>query len=345
VSASENPRALIRYALVGGALTVVLLWTAFLARKVLLLIYVGALVAIGLSPLVTAIERRGMKVVGGRVPRWLAILTIYLLIIGVLVGIGLLVFPPLADQARELWQRIPDLVHRAQQWLIERGLLTRELTVREAVEKAPIAQGGDAVGALAGAIWGVVGGIAGLLTILILAFYFLIDADNIVTTLVRLAPIHARRQVDEAFRHVTTRVSAWLAGQMLLAGIIGGSAALALWLMGIPYFYVLALIAAVGELIPIVGPLLAAIPAIAVALSVSPTKALAVAIFYLAQQQFENHVLVPKVMERQVGVSAVMVIIALLIGGTLLGIIGAILAVPTAAILHVLFQELTSEDS
>ena len=116
-----------------------------------------------------------------------------------------------------------------------------------------------------------------------------------------------------------------------------------LWLLGVPYFYVLALIAGVGELIPVVGPLLSAIPAIAVALSVSPAVALGVAVFFIAQQQFENHVLVPKVMERQVGISAVGVIVALLIGGSLLGIVGAILAVPTAAILRVLFEEIAPE--
>jgi predicted PurR-regulated permease PerM len=92
-------------------------------------------------------------------------------------------------------------------------------------------------------------------------------------------------------------------------------------------------------MIPIVGPLLAAIPAVAVALSISPQKALLVAGFFILQQQFENHVLVPKVMERQVGVSAVTVIVALLVGGQLLGIVGAILAVPTAAILQVVYQE------
>jgi predicted PurR-regulated permease PerM len=106
---------------------------------------------------------------------------------------------------------------------------------------------------------------------------------------------------------------------------------------------VLALIAGIGEMIPVIGPLLAAIPAIAVALSVSPATALFVAIFFLIQQQFENHVLVPKIMERQVGVSAVVVIVALLIGGSLLGVVGAILAVPTAAILQVVFAELAPQ--
>ena len=93
-----------------------------------------------------------------------------------------------------------------------------------------------------------------------------------------------------------------------------------------------------------VGPILSAIPAIAVAASISFKTVLFVIIFFVVQQQFENHILVPKVMARQVGVSAVTVIVSLLIGGKLLGIVGAILAVPTAAILQVVFTELTSHD-
>ena len=127
-----------------------------------------------------------------------------------------------------------------------------------------------------------------------------------------------------------------------LDSIIGSSSAIGLWLLGIPFFYVLALVSGIGELIPVVGPVLSAIPAIAVAASVSVNKVLLVLVFFIAQQQFENHVLVPKVMARQVGVSAVTVIVALLIGGKLLGIVGAILAVPTAAILQVLFAEIVA---
>jgi predicted PurR-regulated permease PerM len=114
-------------------------------------------------------------------------------------------------------------------------------------------------------------------------------------------------------------------------------------LLGVPYFYVLALIAAFGEMIPIVGPFLSAIPAILAGLAVSPRTALYVAIFWLLQQQVENHLLVPKIMQRQVGVSPVIVITALLVGGSLLGIIGAVLAVPTAAIVQVVMQELLEE--
>ena len=335
----DDPRAIVRYALAGAAFTIVLIWMLYHVRGALLLIYVAGVVAIGLSPLVGAIERREDALTRHRVPRWLAILTIYLLILGTLVAVGMLVMPPLAKQMRELWTEGPELLHRGQQWLIDRGLLSRELSVREAVERAPVG-GGDAVNTVFDALWGLIGGLAGLITILILAFYFLLDADTLVNTFVRLFPRGKRRRVDDACRRVTTKVSAWLGGQLFLGGIIGATAALGLWLMGVPYFYVLALIAAIGEMIPIVGPLLAAIPAIAVAFSVSPGLALGVTIFFVVQQQFENHVLVPKVMERQVGVSAVVVVTALLIGGSLLGVVGAILAVPTAAILHVLLQEL-----
>lgn len=338
---SDSPRALIRYALVGLVITCAIAWMLYLVRDTLLLIYVAALVAIGLAPLVSAMEQQQLPRIGS-LPRWGAILVIYTVLIGIIVGVALMVVPPLVDQARALWSATPGMIERGQQWLIERGLLSRELTFQEAVEQSPVG-GSDAVGTVIGAVWGLVGGIFGLVTILILAFYFLLDSDRIVSTFVSLFPKGERARVEGACVSVSTKVSAWLGGQLLLAGIIGSTAAIGLVLLGVPYFFVLALIAGLGEMIPIVGPLLAAIPAVAVAFTVSPTVALAVAVFFILQQQFENHVLVPKVMERQVGVRAVGVIIALLIGGSLLGIVGAILAVPTAAILQVLFHELAPE--
>lgn len=339
--ARDDGRALIRYGLAGLVLTAALAWGLYLARSALLLLYIGALVAIGLSPLVAVLERQ--RLAGARrVPRWAAILVIYLCVVAFLIGLGVLVIPPLVTQSRELWAALPEMLQRGQQWLIDRGLLARAISAREAIAQAPVG-GTDAVGALVGAVWGFIGGLFGLVAILILAFYLLLDAENLVRVFVRLFPPAERPRVESACRRVAGKVSAWLGGQLLLGGVIGGSAALALFLMGVPYFYVLALIAGIGEMIPIVGPLIAAVPAVAVAFSVSPTLALGVALFFFVQQQFENHVLVPKVMERQVGVSAVVVIVALLVGGTLLGVVGAILAVPTAAILQVIVEELAPD--
>jgi len=158
-----------------------------------------------------------------------------------------------------------------------------------------------------------------------------------------LFPRAQRLRVGEASNKISLKISAWLSGQLILAGSIGSTAAVGLYLLGVPYFYVLALVAAIGEVVPIVGPILSAIPAILVGLSVSPRTGLFVAIFWIVQQQIENHLLVPKVMERQVGVSPVVVIVALLVGGSVLGIVGAILAVPTAAILQVILEEILEE--
>jgi predicted PurR-regulated permease PerM len=335
-----DARALIRYGLVGLALTFFLAWALYLVRDALLLIYISTLIAIGLFPIVSSIQRRRGKRTA-RLPRWAAILVIYVAIIGTVVGVGLLLIPPVVEQARALWAALPDMIQRGQQWLMERGLLNRQLTFREAVEQTPVNT--DAVGAVFGAVATVLGGVVGVLTVLIVTFYLLVDAESILLTFLRLFPPADRPRVHEACKQVSTKVSAWLGGQLLLAAIIGSTAAIGLWLMGVPYFYVLALVAGVGEMIPVVGPLLASIPAILVALTVSPALALGVTIFYVVQQQFENHVLVPKVMERQVGVSATIVIVALLLGGSLLGVVGAILAVPTAAILQVIFEELVPD--
>jgi predicted PurR-regulated permease PerM len=307
-----------------------------------MLVYISALAAIGLSPLVNALERK--RLMRQQVPRWAAILVIYLCILAVIVSIAILVIPPIVMQARGLAMELPRLLHQGQQWLINHGLLTREISAQEAVQQTAGSSGAqDTIGLIIGTVIGFVGGVFGVITMLVLTFYFLVDSSGLVTVFLRLFPREKRAQVQDACRRVTNKVSAWLGGQLLLGGIIGSTAAVGLGLMGVPFFYVLALIAGLGEMIPIVGPILSAVPAIAVALSVKPTLALGVIAFFFAQQQLENHLLVPKIMQRQVGISPVFVIVALLIGGSLLGVIGAILAVPTAAILQVLFGELMND--
>ena len=347
MSTQPSPqKSLILYTIWMTALAAIILWCAFLVRDVLLIIYVSGLFAIGFSPIVRLIERQKVLPIGTRrFPRWLAILVLYVVILGTLTGIGFMIAQPLVDQGRQLVKALPDMFNRVEDFLIAKGLLKDHLTWQEVVARAPDSGGGEAVGTVSGAVAGVAGGLFGLFTILILTFYILVEADTLRDTMLQLFPAGVRRRVAAASRDVTVKVSAWLGGQLLLGAIIGTTSAIGLWLLGIPFFYVLALISGVGELIPVVGPILSAIPAIAVASTVSLNKVILVIAFFVVQQQFENHILVPKVMERQVGVSAVTVIVALLIGGKLLGIVGAILAVPTAAILQVVLTEvITARD-
>ena len=332
-------KSLILYAIWMTALVVFGIWLAFMIREVLVVLYASLLFAIGFSPIIRLIERQRLLPVGSRrFPRWLAILVLYVFIISAAAAVISMILPPLTDQAREFWVHKDQLFQRVQTFLVERGMMQGPITLEQAVAKTPVS--GNTVGTVFDAVRGVIGGLFGLVTILIVTFYLLVDSWSIHQTFLRFFPDRHRARVDAATRDITIKVSAWLAGQLFLGIIIGSTSAIGLWLLGVPFFYVLALISAIGELIPIVGPILAAIPAVLVAGTVSYQKALAVIVFFVIQQQIENHVLVPKVMERQVGVSAIVVIVSVLIGGKLLGVAGVLLAVPSAAILQVLVMEL-----
>jgi len=325
----------------GVGLLIALLWAT---RDALILIYISALIAMGLSPVVKLIERPHRSGTRRRVPRWLAILAIYIVVVGVFVFVGLLVIPPLISQASSLWARLPGEFNRLQNFLISHKLLSHEVTLEQAVQNAPSGSGGNAVGTVLVAISSVIGGLFGLITILILTFYLLLEASSMFDYLVRFVPLGRRGDVALAARQGVAKVSAWLRAQFILAGVMGTFAAVGLGLMNVPYFYVIALIAAVGETIPVVGPIIGGLAAVAVAITVSPKLALMVGVYFLVLHQLEANILVPKIMERSVGVSPVAVMIALLIGGSLMGIVGAILAVPTAALISVIVEELAAEN-
>ena len=233
----RDPRAVVRYALVMTALAVMMLWAAFLVRNILLLIYISGLLAVGFSPIVRLIERQKVLPIGTRrFPRWLAILVLYLMIIGALIGVGFLVLPPLVRQGEELVKALPDMVNRAQDFLVSRGLLDHRLTWQEAFARAPVSGGTDAVGTVFGTIAGVIGGVFGFLTILILTFYLLVESDSLRDSMIRLFPRDQRGRAARVSRDIMLKVSAWLGGQLFLGTVIGATSAIGLWLLGVPYF-------------------------------------------------------------------------------------------------------------
>jgi predicted PurR-regulated permease PerM len=341
----EFTQRMVRTILTVAAVAIVLA-TLWAARAALMVIYVSAIIAMGFSPMVRVADRprgaSGQK--RARVRRTLSILAIYLGIIGVFVLVGLTVVPPLVEQAGQLWTRLPQAFNDLQRFLIRGHVMTTttRLTLQEAVQNAP-AGSGNAVGTVLGAIWSVVGGVFGLVTILILSFYLLVEAEGLFEYVTRFVPEPTRKRFVMVSRESVEKVSAWLRAQFILAGVMATFAGVGLGLMGVPYFYVVALMAAVGETIPIVGPIVAGGVAVTIASTVSTKLALSVGVYFLVLHQLEANVLVPKIMERRVGVSPVTVIVALLIGVELWGLLGAILAIPTAAILSVIVQELTAD--
>ena len=213
---TESPRQLIGWTIVMTALAATIMAALYFARDALIVIYISGLVAIGFGPVVRAIEHQRLVPVGTRrMPRWLAILIVYVAIIGVVAGVAAMVVPPLIDQAEQLWRNLPARIERAQSFLIERGLIPRRITLEEAVQNAPgdsTSAASSAVGTVATAVGTFATVIVGFVSILILAFYLLIEGETLFAGFARLFPRERRAEVIGAAREISTKVSAWMNG-------------------------------------------------------------------------------------------------------------------------------------
>jgi predicted PurR-regulated permease PerM len=325
------------------------LWLAWTVRGVLVLLVVSATLAIGLSPLVEAVAGRRPGRTFVRLPRAVAVLVIYGVLIAVVVLIIMWIVPPLVRQFDDLVRELPEYTASAHQSL-------RDFSVTH-----PFAQGldewltselEDFLGNLGGlanqtssimrVAIGVANGIVSFVLVLVLTFYLIVDGDTVRRGALALVPPKNRLRAVAVGGLVREKIGAWLIGQLLLSTIVGSATFVGLLILGVPYPLILALVAAVGELIPMLGPIIAGVPAVIVAFFVSPLLGLLTLILYVLIQQLENHLIVPQVMRRAIDLPPVLVIVALLIGGNVLGIVGAILALPVAAILRVVIGELVA---
>ena len=321
------------------ALGVLGIWAG---RSALLLIYTSLLLATGLLPLIKKIER----VVGGRrwsPPRWSVISVVYAVFLGLVSIAALLIVPTLVAQADELSRRLPSMLASWQSGLVKHGWLARPLTIADAVQQtapATVPPDNAPIAIAASAVRGLAFSVVEIVTALILTFYILIDGPRVGNELARAIPSRHRARVTSVARDVTGRVSGWLQGNLFISAIMGSATALVMGLLGEPYFWVVALVAALAEAVPIAGPILAGLFAVLLALTVSGQLALWVALVFVVLHEVEANVLIPKVMERQVGVSSLAVFVALLIGAEWFGLAGAILAIPTTAIISAILEEL-----
>jgi predicted PurR-regulated permease PerM len=181
--------------------------------------------------------------------------------------------------------------------------------------------------------------VAAIFTIFILTFYLLLDEKNVKNFISNILPSEYQEQIIAVINKIAVKVGSWFRGQVFLGLIIFVIDYIGLTILHVPYALILAIIAGLLELIPTVGPFIAGLIAAFVALTISPWLALLVICLFLAVQFVENIIIVPKVMQKAVGISPVVILIALLIGGKLMGVIGAILAIPLAASLSVVILE------
>lgn len=333
-------RRLILFAVAALLVGTALAWSLYLVRNALTLVYLSAMLALGVSPAIAWLEKQpwpGRGHAPRHTPRWVAILAFYLAATVLLVGIYLIVVPPFVDQIRELWTNLPEYLRKVQAWTVKYHLQRRAFSMTELLERGPTPN--TAVSGVLGAVNRVAAVVLSAFTVVLLSIYFLLDGERLFRLYVRALPREAGRQALRVSADVASKVSAWMGAQASLCVLIGGTAALGFWLIGLPYFYVLALICGIGELVPIVGPIVAAVPCVIVASSVGFNTAVITAIYLFVQQQVENNIIIPRLMKQQTGVSPLVVMIAILVGAELLGVIGALLAVPTAAIIQILIRE------
>ncbi len=330
-------------ALLAIAAAVALAAFLWAARLALLVIYISALVAMAFAPLVARIERWHARGSRRRIPRWLAILAIYLAVIAGFALLAFVIIPPLAGQISDLSTALPKQFDRLQAFLRDQGLLQHRYTLREAVQQVPAtdptapAQEVTTVVHIGSTM---VEMIAGLISVAILSYYLLVDAGGIYRGGLAFVPKRRQPEVQRVARKVVTRVSLWLQAHAVLGLIMGSVTGFVLALIGEPFFYVVAAVAAFGEIIPMIGPLIAGGVAVLLALTSSGKLALIVGGIFLALHEIEANLLVPRIMEQRVGLNAAGVVIALLIGWEAMGILGAVLSVPTATIVAVGIDEM-----
>lgn len=320
---------------VAVVLTYFVLRQAVIVRDVLILILIAAVLAVGLDPAVRRLER-------WRIGRGLAVAIIFLAAIA-FVGLFLaLVVPPLVEEVQGLAADIPDYVERLskqQGWL---GDFVRDRDLAEELKKLTErlpALASASFGTILGFTRGVASAIFNTLTIAILTVYFLLAMPRIRTTSVLLFAPHRRERAGRVLGEALRRIGGYVSGNLITSAVAGVSALVLLWILGVPFAGALAMWVAITDLIPAVGATLGAIAAVTVAFFSSTGDGVASLIYFIAYQQLENYLIVPRVMKEAVDLSPAAVVVSTLIGGSLAGFAGVLLALPVAAAIKVIVND------
>ncbi len=313
-----------------------LLYGVYLVRQTLVLVVVAVFLSIGLDPLVRALGRLGLS-------RGIAVLVVFVALIVFIGGFLAAVTPPLVRQTQRLARQIPEFAEELSTRSDRFGELDRRYDIsgrlRQTVKDLPSLAGRSAGSAL-GLVRSIGGTLFSILTVIILTLYFSVDLPKLIKGAARLVPRSRRSAAEGHAQIVFDRISGYIVGNLAVSVIAGVVTFIVLTALRVPYALPLAMWVAIADLIPMVGATLGAIPAVIVAFFASLWSGIGTVIFYAIYQQVENYVVTPRVMKRAVDISAAAVLLAALVGATLLGFVGALLAIPIAASIKVLVQEI-----
>jgi predicted PurR-regulated permease PerM len=300
---------------------------------ILVLILVSVILAFGFQPAVTWLERRGLsrgRAVGLGLSAGAVLIAAFLA----------LVLPDVIRQVVDLARTAPEYIERATR---ESGFLA-DLNERFDLESRIQDLGREAPGTVLGLIGSFAALVFNSLTVLVLTIYFTVNLPRMRTGVARLLGREDRQEFHAIYDETIRRVGGYVLGNLVVSAVAGITSFIALLIIGVPFAAALAFFVAILDLIPAIGATLGAAVAATVAAFAGLPEFIATVAFFIVYQQVENYVIQPRVMGRTVEVSAGVVILAVLIGGALLGVLGALLAIPTAAIIRIVFRELVLED-
>lgn len=298
------------------------IWLLYLIKDLLIILFVGVILMSALTPLVNLLTKF-------KLPKSLSIGITYIIVIAVIAGLFAIVIPPLLEESSKLVSTLPPLLDQ----------LFNTLAIDKSVFQSQLSSLSRNAFSLTLAVFD---NFLTIIFLLVLTFYLLLERENLEKRLAQLF-LGREERVRKLTMQIEEKLGSWFRGQLFLSFVIGVLSFIGLSILSIPYALPLAVIAGVLEVVPVIGPIISAIPPILIALTVSPILSLGVAAMYFVIQQLENHLLVPQVMRRAVGLNPLVVILAIAIGSKLLGLSGALLAVPIAVVLQIIVAEIIEE--
>jgi predicted PurR-regulated permease PerM len=318
----------------GAATTVIGLYALYTVRAILIRVLIALFIAVSLDPAVRLLARRGVR-------RGVAVTLIFLLALALVAGFLISVIPPMVDQFRNLADDLPGYLTRLQ----DRSAQFRRLNDRFNVTDQLQGLVGTLPSRLGTGLLGFTsrgfGAVFNSLTVLVFTIYFMADMPRIRAGVVRLFPVDRRPRARQVVDLVVDKVGGYMIGNIIISIIAGVASLIAFTLLGVPFPVPLAFVVALCDLIPMIGATLGAVIGVTVALFTTglwPTTVL-VAAFFVAYQQLENYLIAPRVLKTTVELGAAAVLIAGLIGATILGLVGALMAIPIAAAFNVLLNQ------
>ncbi len=322
-------KPIVNYLLNNHVLTTVIIiaigFFLFQIKGILLALFMAYIIMASIHPFVRGLQKY-------KVPKILAIVVIYAIIIAVIVILVIPILPFVVSQVQALFKAIPlylDSLSRNFGFQINLEQIQSYLT--------PVI---SSIGENAFSITSkVFGGLFSVLTVFILSFYLLIDRERLGREIPNTLPSKFQEKTRLTIHLVEEKLGAWLRGQIVLSFIIGIITYITLTILQVPFALPLAILAGFLEIIPTIGPIIAAIPAVIVAFAISPIMGLIVMVAYVGIQVAENNILVPKIMQKAVGLNPVVILVSILIGAQLFGIVGALLSIPFISAAIIIYRE------